>query len=112
MGRMLPDVFTPTERQVLAAAVVESATDERRILVGSCHSDFCPGDPKSDIQPASLTARKRTFVNVIQTALTAIRPSTRNGEMWDKAAIHRGLAERRVQPRAAVHERPDRDREP
>ncbi|MDF0491338.1 hypothetical protein PX554_24795 [Sphingomonas sp. H39-1-10] len=32
---MLPDGFTATERQVLAEAVVESATGERRILVVS-----------------------------------------------------------------------------
>jgi hypothetical protein len=30
---LLPDGFTATERQVLAEAVVESATGERRILV-------------------------------------------------------------------------------
>jgi len=34
---------------------------------------------------------------------------TLNDVTWDEAAIHRGLAERRVQPRAAVHERPDWD---
>lgn len=66
MGRMLPDVFTPTERQVLAAALVESATDERRILVGSCHSDFCPGDPVPDVRGDTATAQKWTFIHQAQ----------------------------------------------
>ena len=35
---MLLDGFTATERQVLAEAVVESATGERRILVANCRA--------------------------------------------------------------------------
>ena len=68
------------------------SSDERANLV-----DTCPETRESEIQPLSVRQG-------------SISPWT-NAASWDKSAIRRVPAERRVGPRTAVCERPEKDAE-